>query len=138
MRNQNHFVYMNFTRVKIGSRDYNEYELECPECGARLRLKRSRWGIFYGCEDYWFRGCSFSVSAKDTGEPTTIPEDRKTVLARRRAQEAFDSLWQSGVMDRREAFSWMCGALGVERKNALISQFDSNTCNKLIMLIANK
>jgi hypothetical protein len=36
---------------------------DCPKCGRRLRLLRSAYGPFWGCEGYRIDGCDFKVNA---------------------------------------------------------------------------
>jgi hypothetical protein len=46
-----------------------EYLVKCPKCDGDLRLKPGRFGIFYGCENYFKTGCSGSELADDDGKP---------------------------------------------------------------------
>jgi hypothetical protein len=67
----------------------------CPECGERMVLRASRYGLFYGCER--FPLCNAAHGAhRDTGKPLGVPADAETKRARIRAHDAFDTLWKTG------------------------------------------
>ena len=70
--------------------------MQCPECGARMHLRDSSHGKFYGCERY--PACDATHGAHETtGEPLGVPGDRDTRLARQRAHAAFDPLWENAL-----------------------------------------
>jgi hypothetical protein len=54
--------------------------------------------------------------------------------ARVRAHAAFDPKWQSGLMTRSEAYTWLALQLGVPRAECHMLRFDIETCNKVIAL----
>jgi ssDNA-binding Zn-finger/Zn-ribbon topoisomerase 1 len=95
-----------------------------------MQLKKSRYGHFYGCEKW--PDCDYTHGAHPDGAPMGSPADKETRQARRRAHAAFDTLWQSGGMKRREAYRWMQEALGLSEDEAHIAKFDAETCEQLI------
>lgn len=59
-------------------------DLQCPDCGKHaLVLKRSSYGLFYGCPSYEGTGCKGSVSADALGTPRGIPAPAKTRTLRK-------------------------------------------------------
>jgi ssDNA-binding Zn-finger/Zn-ribbon topoisomerase 1 len=108
----------------------------CGECGAIMKLRRSRaYGRFYGCSR--FPECTATHGAHQaTGQPLGTPADKPTREARQRAHAAFDHLWQSGVMRRKDAYRWMQDALGLTKKKAHISMMDIATCERLLAAVA--
>ena len=105
-------------------------ELECPECGAKMTLRKSRFGQFYGCST-WPK-CDAAHGAHPDGTPLGVPANKATKQARIKAHEAFDTLWKGGRMKRSEAYSWMASALGLTAAEAHIGRFDIPTCERLV------
>jgi ssDNA-binding Zn-finger/Zn-ribbon topoisomerase 1 len=110
-------------------------ELTCPECGAGMTLKSSRFGPFYGCARWPDTGCPGSHGAHPDGTPLGVPANRETKAARVRAHAAFDTLWRGGGMKRRAAYRWMQDALGLTSDEAHIGRFDVPTCERLIAAV---
>jgi len=108
--------------------------LRCPECAAPMLLKRSRYGLFYGCSA-WPR-CTGTHGAHPNGKPLGTPADRATKLARIRAHDAFDQLWRGGGMTRKQAYAWLRRTLGLSKHEAHIGRFDVATCERLIAALA--
>lgn len=48
--------------------------------------------------------------------------------AKQAAHAAFDPLWKSGRMSRKEAYIWLAGAIGVSHANCHIGMFDIDAC----------
>jgi ssDNA-binding Zn-finger/Zn-ribbon topoisomerase 1 len=53
-------------------------DLACPDCGGILSLKRSKFGIFYGCSAFLSTGCRGAHSANGDGSPVGIPAEKIT------------------------------------------------------------
>lgn len=49
-------------------------DLVCPECGALMRLRKSRFGLFYGCTRYPY--CKASHGAHPDGAPLGVPVNK--------------------------------------------------------------
>ncbi len=119
------------------------FDLKCPECGAMLRLKTSRNGVFYGCETWGTTGCKGSHGAHSDGSPLGVPADQATKRARIQAHRAFDQLWKPDggrkpLMTRAEAYEWMRLAMKIARLQAHISMFTQDQCTKLVRLVKQK
>ncbi len=101
----------------------------CADCGSAMKLRSSRFGPFYGCVDY--PRCRGTHGAhKATGEPLGVPANRETKAARGRAHAAFDPLWNSGSMTRREAYKWLAERLGTDE--AHMGEMDVETCERVV------
>lgn len=109
----------------------------CPECGSRMVLRDSRFGLFYGCTSY--PDCSATHGAhKATGEPLGIPADRPTKAARIEAHEVFDALWKGHRMTRERAYAWMAERLGLTAEEAHIGRFDIEQCKRLVEAVRQR
>lgn len=111
----------------------------CPECGARMVLRRSRYGLFYGCERWpTCKGTHGAHAA--TGEPLGFPADQETKAARIRAHDWLDRLWlgPTAPMRRREAYRWMREAMGLSREEAHVGRFTRELCARLVALIRER
>lgn len=109
--------------------------LACPDCGAPMKLKGSRHGLFYGCTKWSETRCCGSHGAHPDGRPLGIPATRDTKDARIRAHAVFDQLWQYRGAKRREAYRWMKRVMQLSRSEAHIGRFTLEQCEQLIALV---
>lgn len=81
---------------------------------------------FYQCEpcDAWV-GCH-----RETAKPLGRLANAELRQAKQDAHAAFDPLWQSGRMKRKDAYSWLASRLGIE--TAHIGEFDVETCRRVV------
>jgi len=114
-----------------------EHEVTCPECGALMSLRPSKYGLFYGC--IYYPTCKSAHGAHPDGAPLGVPTTKEGKLARIRAHDAFDKLWNNGrkdgSMSRKAAYRWMQAALGMTKEEAHIGKFDIATCERLIAVV---
>lgn len=115
-----------------------EHDLECPECGAKMVLRDSRYGWFYGCST--FPKCPATHGTHPNGEPLGIPANKETKSWRMKAHFAFDTLWNdpTSTMSRSEAYRWMSETLALDSSDAHISMFGIDRCKQLIEAIRVK
>lgn len=59
-------------------------ESTCPECGARLAVKKGRYGLFIGCSNY--PQCTYTYKEDSVDEEISCPSCNKGQLERRRAR----------------------------------------------------
>jgi ssDNA-binding Zn-finger/Zn-ribbon topoisomerase 1 len=107
--------------------------LPCPElgCGSMMELRRSSFGLFYGCTRY--PHCAGTHGAHPDGSPLGIAADHETKQARIRAHEAFDQLWRDKLLpSRKAAYRWMQEALALSKEDAHIGRFSIDQCEALI------
>ncbi len=110
-------------------------EGECPECGADMILRPSRFGPFYGCERY--PGCGATHGAhKANGEPLGKPANKETKLARMAAPAAFDPVWKEHGAPRGAAYGWLAGRLGIPTERCHVGEFDKETCGRVSAIMA--
>ena len=54
-------------------RDMSKTDFDCPKCGKKLLKRNSRFGPFYGCEDWKsgkkVKGCDYTAKIGEDGEP---------------------------------------------------------------------
>jgi len=106
----------------------------CPECGSTMVLRKSKYGVFYGCSE--FPKCKAAHGAhKSSGKPLGTPANKKTKQARMRAHASFDTLWKDKHMDRSAAYVWMQEAMEMTEDEAHIGKFSEEHCDQLEMLV---
>ncbi len=99
--------------------------LACPECDGSLELRESRYGLFYGCEN--FPKCRASHGAHPDGSPLGIPADTETKQARIAAHELFDR-----ILTKRKRYAWLAKFNGVPDH---IGEMSQEHCALLIAAI---
>ncbi len=104
--------------------------LDCPECGGKLVLKESRFGLFYGCTNW--PACDCTHGAHADGKPKGTPANAATRKARIMAHAAFDPIWQSGIISRKLAYEWLACALSLTPEQCHIGMFDIDMCGEAI------
>jgi len=108
--------------------------LPCPECGAPLVLKEGRFGKFYGCSQWRYTGCRGSHSAHQaTGKPMGTPAKAEVKAARMRAHRAFDELWTTGRMSRKQAYTWLQKVMQMTKREAHVARMDLAQCERVIL-----
>lgn len=118
------------------------FDLKCPECGATMRLRTSKHGLFYGCEKY--PTCSASHGAYNDGRPKGTPGNKETRKARIHAHRIFDRLWkapsigQTPRMTRSQAYAWMKKTMKLGEGEAHIGKFTIEQCQNLVALVTKK
>lgn len=126
------------TIILRDNKEYTEYNIDCPECGAPMILRLGKLGKpFYGCQDFRFNGCIGKITAHSDGTPTVFPESRDTIQARVIAKENFERVWKSGRMNKQEAFNWLCSILNVSRDKAYIDLLTIDQCELIIRKVHN-
>lgn len=117
--------------------------IHCPYCHAPAvrRYARSLFGdaarepnaLYYVCSRY--PTCNAYVSAhKKSGLPMGTLADPELRRKRIQAHHAFEQLWKSGPLTKKEAYRWLQDALGLSEDQAHIACFSHYQCDKLISL----
>lgn len=122
---------MKAVKIPLGS----VCEYPCPDCGAKLVLRSSKFGPFYGCSK--FPACRAAHGAHADGRPLGIPADAATKKMRMAAHEAFDRLWKRphGVMNRGQAYRWMQATMDMTSEQSHIARFSIEECGRLIAAV---
>jgi ssDNA-binding Zn-finger/Zn-ribbon topoisomerase 1 len=116
-------------------------EHRCPDCGGKMKLKDSRYGLFYGCVN--FPACRATHGAHPDGRPLGIPATKEVKLARIEAHAAFDLLWRrdihgrGGGMRRKDAYQWLRSAMELPADECHIGLFDLSQCQRVVQLVAH-
>lgn len=113
----------------------------CPDCGSPMKLretKKFQWRnghnrMFYGCSR--FPDCRGIRPSHPDGTPYGKPADKETKGWRIKAHAAFDKLWKEWGYKRPEAYILLQTMMGMSAKDAHISLFTSEDCQKLIKKI---
>lgn len=123
--------------VVLEGASYQEHDLDCPEpgCGSKLRLRPSRFGLFYGCER--FPACRSTHGAHPNGKPLGVPATAEVKKARIAAHDAFDRLWKGGGMKRKAAYRWLTQAMGRERQ-VHIGEMGIEDCRRVVELVRQR
>ena len=110
-----------------------QVRVDCPECGTRMVLKNSKYGLFFACPRYPL--CKGAHGAHPNGKPLGVPADKKTKLARIAAHAVFDHTWRGNskiFVDRQQAYRWMSRVLRLPTTKCHIGIFDCQDCQSLI------
>lgn len=98
-----------------------------------MRLKDSRFGMFYGC--IMFPRCRATHGAHPDGAPLGVPANQETKTWRIKAHAAFDDFWH-GKMRRGEAYKWLQQKLGLSADECHIGMFNVERCKRVIEVCA--
>jgi len=112
-------------------RTFGEYILECPDCGAEMRLVNTSVGRFYGCVTY--PECRGACSCKPDGSPAGIPGDAETRAARVEAHEWFDVLWKSGRFTRSAAYGMLQKFMHMTSDDCHMGRFNKHQCEQVMI-----
>lgn len=117
--------------------------IKCPYCGSRALLRPA--SVVYGpraadpsapyyvCARYPI--CDSYVAAhRDTHLPMGTLADRPLRSKRIDAHRAFDRLWKSGLMTKKQAYLWLQAKLGLPEQETHIGKFSLFRCEEVIRL----
>ena len=114
--------------------------LVCPYCGKPSVLIDSRevYGRSYGlmrmCRD-----CDAYVGChKGTDIAMGRLANKELRVAKKEAHSAFDALWKSGMMGRKEAYAFLSEAMGIEKDRCHIGMFDTGQCREAARIAIKK
>jgi len=120
--------------------------IKCPYCGSRAFLRPA--SVVYG-EKAVDPSAHYYVCARYPACNSYVAAHSKTLLPmgtlagpqlrrqRIQAHAAFDRLWQSGLMSKRQAYLWLQTELGLPEDEAHIGKFSTYRCEQVIRLCAN-
>ena len=117
--------------------------IRCPYCGSRALLRPA--SVVYGpraadpavpyyvCARY--PACDSYVAAhRDTHLPMGTLANRPLRRKRIDAHRAFNRLWESGLMTKKQAYLWLQAKLGLPKQEAHIGKFSLFRCEEVISL----
>ena len=113
--------------------------VRCPYCGAVAELRpaaeiyhnKGCKGELYVCRNYPVCESYVGVDPK-TRMPLGDLANGDLRHLRIRAHRMFDRLWQTGLMNRRDAYRWMADFFAIPLSEAHIGQFGDYRCRELI------
>ncbi len=117
-------------------RAIREHVVNCPECGARMALKESKHGYFYGCSKWFETKCSGSHGAHPNGKPLGIPANKATKLKRIITHGFFDKLWVGQPITRDQAYRWLQKEMRMTEQECHIGRFNMDECDMVIYLVS--
>lgn len=96
----------------------------------------ARW--FWRCEPC---GAWVGCHARGRGEwdgkrPLGRLANAELRRAKQAAHGAFDPLWRSGAMGRRDAYAWLAEQLGIAIQNCHIGKFDVDGCRAVVAAVS--
>ena len=117
--------------------------VKCPYCGSRALLRPA--SVVYGSKaaapaaPYYvcarYPACDAYVAAhRDTRLPMGTLADRKLRRKRIEAHKAFNRLWTSGLMGKKQAYRWLQAKLDLPEQEAHIGRFSLFRCEQVIRL----
>lgn len=109
----------------------------CPDCGAKMVLRKTTKftyadkspRYFYGCSNY--PKCKATHGANPDGSPLGIPANDETKKYRILAHNAFDPIWKNRKMKRQDAYKWLTEQLEMKTQ-AHIGAMNIEECKKVI------
>lgn len=114
--------------------------IPCNICGGTASLQdsakvyRRSYGPIYICDDH--PDCDSYVGVhRGTTKPKGTLAGPELRDLRKRCHAAFDPLWRSGAMNRKQAYKWMIETMGIKAHEAHIAMFDAGRCAQLLTLL---
>ena len=117
--------------------------IKCPYCGSRALLRPASvvYGAratdpaapYYVCARY--PACNAYVAAHQrTRLPMGTLANAELRHKRIQAHVAFNRLWDSGLMSKRQAYLWLQAKLGLPEGETHIGKFSAYRCEQVIQL----
>ncbi len=100
--------------------------------GHRPDLKHLSFWLCYPCDAYV--GCHKNSDAVPLGRLA----NNKLRAWKQWAHAAFDPLWKSGDLERREAYSWLASQMGIAVENCHIGMFDEAQCEHVVQIVKRR
>ena len=106
--------------------------IHCPYCGSLATLRPA--SVIHGLSDIsagtylyvcrrWPACDAYVTADRRTKQPLGTLANGDLRHKRIQAHRAFDRLWRSGLMSKREAYQWMQTEFGLHKDQAHIAQF---------------
>ena len=103
----------------------------CPECDSKMSLRRSKYGLFYGCSTW--PACPGTHGAHPDGTPLGVPATQAVKQLRIRAHELLDARF-----GRQGYFGFLVKTLGIEREHAHVALLTKSQLDLVITTLEGK
>lgn len=107
----------------------------CPVHNQPLTFCHGRFGGYYACMSV--EGCDVSAG-KSKHDGHFYLSDQEMRNLKHKAHDAFDKLWSSKLMTRREAYHWLSGVMGTVLNQTHILHFTAEQCQRVVELAEAK
>ena len=110
-------------------------------CGAQAMKRpasvvhgdRAKGEYLYICSRY--PACdSYVGSHKKSLKPMGTLANKELRAKRIEAHRVFNLMWESGIMEKWQAYKWMAAKFGMHSEQAHIAKFSEYMCNELIIV----
>ena len=109
----------------------------CPYCKGEMIGKASKYGWFFGCENW--PECDSTVGCHPgTRKPLGTPANRELKDLRMAVHAKIDPLWKSKQMTRKRVYKDLANGLRIKIKDCHIGMFDVETCKKALTINFNQ
>ena len=118
---------------KTSQENIIEQDLDCPECGGKLRLKESKYGLYYKCEN----NCGVTHGAFKDGRPRGVPGNLEIINLRKAAHSKFDELWKdedNPQEARTKAYRWLARKMGCQPFKCHMALFNKQQLQQVISI----
>lgn len=116
-------------------------KVSCPYCGAKAVLRPASAVYGWRCHDPGaflyvcarYPKCDAYVAAhRKSHYPMGTLADGALRSKRIEAHRAFNKLWESGLMEKWQAYQWLQAKFNLRQNDAHIAKFSSYMCDQLI------
>lgn len=107
-------------------------DLPCGDCGARMILRDSKFGKFYGCSQY--PSCKGTHGAHPDGTPLGIPADAATRKSRMSAHAALEDIKSAYGWTTNDTYRWLSKNMGMPRDDVHIGVFTKDECDYVVSI----
>lgn len=117
-------------------------DLRCGDCGAPMRLKEGRYGVFYGCVRFRRRrngGCRGTHGAhQETGLPYGIPANQATRTLRRECHELLKRYEHRFQVSTVTAYAMLAKELNLPLEDAHFGKLLANDCERAKRILRDR
>lgn len=107
--------------------------ISCADCEGMMRLSRSRFGLYYRCDNY--AQCKGALPAMPDGAPRGRPRPKRLRAARKAMHDEIRRLTAGDAAMVDRAYAWLSVALGISRRMCHASRFDVATAERAVDLL---
>jgi ssDNA-binding Zn-finger/Zn-ribbon topoisomerase 1 len=121
---------MNWYKI---AQEVKEHDLDCPECGSKLKLHKWNDRFYYRCQNY--PDCKVTHGAFKDGKPQGVPGDLETIALRKAAHNKIKEMIENESNPKeaqQKYYNWLARKLNVPRNLCHMALFDKETLRRVI------